>query len=162
MRNIISLATLTLVGCVGAPQSQNAATATSNTHMAHAKPAAMPADPESHGFAALEAMTFDCPKAGLNAAAREAAKVPSQGSYQFSYFRIVNDAHHSAYEVTFKSNVAGEPELRYCVSMYCQQGWDPRTTQIDVRLMSDEGARGAQRHGACGASAAGSGKKPLP
>ena len=60
----------------------------------------------------LDAMTFDCPKAGLNAAAREAAKVPSQGTYQFSYFRIVNDAHHATYEVHFRSNYVGEPELQ--------------------------------------------------
>lgn len=86
-------------------------------------------------------MTFDCPKAGLNAAAREAAKVPSQGTYQFSYFRIINDAHHASYEVHFKSNYIGEPKLRYCVLMYCQQGWNPHTTRIDVRLMDDEGPR---------------------
>ena len=85
-------------------------------------------------------MTFDCPKAGLNAAAREAAKVPSQGTYQFSYFRIINDAHHASYEVHFKSNYIGEPELRYCVSMYCQQGWDPRTSKTEVTLMSNERA----------------------
>ena len=60
-------------------------------------------------------MTFGCPKAGLNAAAREAAKVPSQGTYQFSYFKIINDSHHAAYEVHFKSNYAGEPDLKYCV-----------------------------------------------
>ena len=53
-------------------------------------------------------MTFGCPKAGLNAAAREAAKVPSQGTYQFSYFKIINDSHHAAYEVHFKSNYQGE------------------------------------------------------
>ena len=53
-------------------------------------------------------MTFSCPKAGLNAAAREAAKVPSQGTYQFAYFRIINDSHHASYEVHFKSNYQGE------------------------------------------------------
>ena len=110
-----------------------------------AKPAAIETLPHLRvsGLDDLDAMTFDCPKAGLNAAAREAAKVPSQGTYQFSYFRIINDAHHASYEVHFKSNYVGEPELRYCVSMYCQQGWDPNTTRIDVRLMSDERPRAA-------------------
>ena len=80
----------------------------------------------STGLSDLAAVTFSCPQAGLNAAAREAAVVPSQGTYQFSYFRIVNDAHHAAFEVHFKSNYVGEPELKYCVSLYCQQGWDPQ------------------------------------
>ncbi len=107
-------------------------------------------------------MTFDCPKAGLNAAAREAAKVPSQGTYQFSYFRIINDAHHASYEVHFKSNYIGEPELRYCVSMYCQQGWDPRTSKTEVTLMSDE-RRGAAGHEVvCGAHAGADQKKRQP
>lgn len=162
MRNIIGLTLAALAGCVNPPQTQKDASATANAHLAHAKPAAMPADLDSHGFAALEAMTFDCPKAALNAAAREAGKVPSQGTYQFSYFNIVNDAHHSTYEVHFRSNHLGEALLRYCVSLYCQQGWDPRTTQIDVRLMSDEGGRSdAQRQKACGVPAAPR-KKPPP
>ena len=88
--------------------------------------------PSSYGLSDLDAMTFSCPKAGLNAAAREAAKVPSQGTYQFAYFKIINDAHHAAYEVHFKSNYVGEPDLKYCVAMYCQQGWDPNTTEISV------------------------------
>ena len=96
-------------------------------------------------------MTFDCPRAGLNAAAREAAKIPSQGTYQFSYFKIINDAHQAFYEVHFKSNYVGEPELRYCVAMYCQQGWNPNTTMTDVRLMSDErSGAAAGREAACG------------
>ena len=41
--------------------------------------------------------------------------MPSQGTYQFSYFKIINDAHHAAYEVHFKSNYEGEAELKYCV-----------------------------------------------
>jgi hypothetical protein len=90
------------------------------------------------GLRDLDAMTFSCPKAGLNAAAREAAKVPSQGTYQFSYFRIVSDTHHASYEVRFKSNYEGEPELKYCVAIYCQQGWDPKTTKVEVRLMGNE------------------------
>jgi hypothetical protein len=82
-------------------------------------------------------MTFGCPKAALNAAAREAAKVRSQGTYQFSYFKIISDSHHSAFEVHFKSNYTGEKDLKYCVAMYCQQGWDPRTTKTSVTLMND-------------------------
>jgi hypothetical protein len=145
MRNFIALTAAVVTGCANAPSMQRQARATSNAPVAHAKRADTPADPAAHGLAALEAMTFDCPKAALNAAAREAAGAPSQGAYQFSYFRLVNDAHHGAYEVRFKSNHAEEPELRYCVSLYCQQGWDPQTTQIDVRAM------GAERHDVCGA-----------
>lgn len=93
---------------------------------------------QSAGLSDLAAMTFSCPQAGLNAAAREAAMVPSQGTYQFSYFRIVNDAHHASFEVHFKSNYVGEPELKYCVALYCQQGWDPRTAKTTVTLMMDQ------------------------
>lgn len=39
--------------------------------------------PATSGLSDLGAMTFGCPAAALNAAAREASKVPSQGSYQF-------------------------------------------------------------------------------
>jgi hypothetical protein len=119
-------------------------------------PLGQPADagppPEGGGLGDLGAMTFGCPKAGLNAAAREAAKVPSQGTYQFSYFKIINDSHHSAYEVHFKSNYEGEAELKYCVSMYCQQGWDPKATKTSVILMGKERQRaGATSHvTACG------------
>jgi hypothetical protein len=90
------------------------------------------------GLSDLNAMTFGCPKAALNAAAREAAKAPSQGTYQFAYFSIISDSHHAAYEVHFKSNYAGERDLKYAVSLYCQQGWDPRTTKTTVTLMSDK------------------------
>jgi len=86
----------------------------------------------------LNAVTFSCAKAGLNAAAREVAKAPSQGTYQFSFFRIVSDTHHSTYEVHFKSNYEGEKELKYCVAIYCQQGWDPNNTQPVVTLMPEE------------------------
>ena len=87
------------------------------------------------GLSDLEAITFGCPKAALNAAARRAAKVPSQGTYQFSYFNIASDTHHAMYEVGFKSNYEGEAELRYCVEIYCQQGWDPKTAKTAIRLM---------------------------
>ncbi len=84
-------------------------------------------------------MTFGCPKAALNAAAREATKVRSQGTYQFSYFKILNDSHHATYEVHFTSNFTGEKALNYCVAIYCQQGWDPRTTKTTVTLMARPG-----------------------
>ena len=93
--------------------------------------------PASDSLSDLNAVTFSCPKAGLNAAAREAAKVPSQGTYQFAYFRIINDSHHASYEIHFKSNYEGEADLRYCVAVYCQQGWDPKT-KTSVTLISNE------------------------
>ena len=112
--------------------------------------------PASDGLSDLDAMTFGCPKAALNAAAREAAKVPSQGTYQFAYFRIVNDSHHASYEVHFKSNYAGETDLKYCVAIYCQQGWDPKTTKASVKLIGHERQpAGVAAHGAdCGATQA--------
>jgi hypothetical protein len=107
------------------------------------------------GLGELEAMTFSCPKAGLNAAAREAAKVPSQGTYQFAYFKIINDSHHASYEVHFKSNYEGEADLKYCVALYCQQGWDPKTAKTSVTLMGKEPRpAGAMAHDAdCGSRA---------
>ena len=127
-----------------------------------APPATVPAAPQPAAAAAettgsgddlkdLDEMTFRCPKAGLNAAAREAEKVPSQGTYQFSYFKILNDSHHASYEVHFKSNYAGEPDLKYCVLVYCQQGWDPKTTKSSVTKMANEPARGkaAMQHASC-------------
>jgi len=100
----------------------------------HAPPAT-DAAAASSGLSDLEAITFGCPKAALNAAARRAAKVPSQGTYQFSYFNIVSDTHHAIYEVRFKSNYEGEAELKYCVEIYCQQGWDPKTAKTSIRLL---------------------------
>jgi hypothetical protein len=101
------------------------------------------------GLEELNAMTFDCPRAALNAAAREAAKVPSHGTYQFAYFRIVNASHHASYEVRFTSNYAGERDLDYCVAIYCQQGWDPRTTKTSVTLLEPAArtGRAAAAHG---------------
>ena len=103
----------------------------------------------------LDLLTFSCPRAGLNAAAREAAKVRSQGTYQFAFFNIVNDSHHATYEVHFKSNYPGEADLKYCVSVYCQQGWDPKT-KMSVTLMKNARPRaGAAAHAAsCGHSPA--------
>ena len=102
------------------------------------------------GLSDLDTMTFGCPKAALNAAAREAATVPSKGTYQFSFFRIVSDAHHAAYEVHFKSNYEGEADLKYCVAVYCQQGWDPKTTKTTVSSMDAKRPpkTGAAAHGA--------------
>ena len=96
----------------------------------------------------LDEITFRCPKAGLNAAAREAAKAPSQGTYQFSYFKILNESHHASYEVHFKSNYAGEPDLKYCVLVYCQQGWDPKTTKALVTKMAERAGARQGRHAA--------------
>ena len=119
--------------------------------------------PAIDGLSDLDAMTFSCAKASLNAAAGQAAKVPSLGTYQFSYFKIISDSHHSAYEVHFKSNYKGEADLKYCVTIYCQQGWDPKTTQISVRVMTNERqsngsdgpwSRMRQQAGACEASIA--------
>jgi hypothetical protein len=100
------------------------------------------------GLSDLESLTFGCPKAALNAAARRARQVPSQGTYQFSYFNIVSNTHHAAFEVHFKSNYADEPELKYCVEMYCQQGWDPKTAKTAITLLSN-----ALRPGGAGAHA---------
>lgn len=81
-----------------------------------------------NGLSDLNEMTFDCPKAGLNAAARKAAQAPTQGSYQFSYFKIVTDADKSVYEVSFKSNYLSEPDLNYSVTLKCQTGFDPNAS----------------------------------
>ena len=118
---------------VAAPQAQSAPTA------------AVP-----DGLSDLSAVTFSCPRAGLNAAARQAAKAPSQGTYQFSYFSIISAGHHAAYEVHFKSNYEGEPDLRYCVEMYCQQGWDPNATQMTITMMSTQRAGVKTHDAACG------------
>ena len=161
---------LQATGAQGGPAPRGAASTRSRTRrlvvgaatalvaastVSHAQPAgaptapapqeqAAPSDtaPTGQGLGDLDAMTLGCSKASLNAAAREAAKVPSEGTYQFSYFRIVNDSHHAAYEVHFKSNHEGEADLKYCVAIYCQQGWDPKTTQISVSRMGAERQRG--------------------
>src|SRR5262245_32577767 len=112
MKNIV-IAGLAVVGILSgsAPDAQTAKSAT---------PAAAESAPADNGLNDLAGMTFGCPKAALNAAAREAAQVRSQGTYQFSFFKIISDSHHAAYEVHFKSNYTGEKELKYCVAMYCQ------------------------------------------
>jgi hypothetical protein len=105
------------------------------------------------GLGDLDAMTFACTRAGLNAAAREAAKAPAQGRYQFSYFRIVDSSHQAMYEVHFKSNYLGEPDLKYCVALYCQQGIDPRTAKTSVTLIDDKSMPRAPRAAATGHAA---------
>ena len=160
MKNIIVLTTILLTACSTTSSTQTASPTQSVTPtqtMASAQTIATEQErpapaagiaPARDGLSDLGTMTFGCPKAGLNAAAREAAKAPSQGTYQFSYFKIISDSHHASYVVHFKSNYHGEPDLKYCVSIYCQQGWDPKTTKTTVSLIGD-GPRST------GASAAG-------
>ena len=122
------------------PVAPAQAQAAAPTQAAPAREQAVPVagvTPPIASLSDLEAMTFGCPKAGLNAAAREAAKAPAQGRYQFSYFKVISDSHHSLYEVHFKSNDHEDPDLKYCVAVYCQQGWDPRTTKTSVSSMSE-------------------------
>jgi hypothetical protein len=138
MKHIIVITAVALAACSTVSHAQRAPAATQTVPVPQEPSSVAPTAPASDGLSDLDAMTFRCPKAGLNAAAREAAKVRSQGTYQFAYFRIVNDSHHASYEVHFKSNYAGEPDLKYCVAVYCQQGWDPKTAKTSVTVMSDE------------------------
>ena len=146
MKNILTAGAIALVVCLAVASTRMTA-----APQAQAQAQAAPDAPVPEGLSDLNALTFSCPRAGLNAAARQAAKVPSQGTYQFAYFKIISGTHHAAYEVHFKSNYTGETDLRYCVEMYCQQGWDPKTTETAVTLMSAQRA-GVNAHGAaCGA-----------
>jgi hypothetical protein len=167
MKNSIAAIAVALICWSAGPRAQNApavaltqpAAAQGLPALAQAETSAPPASgpeqpPADNGLNDLASMTFGCPKAALNAAAREAAKVRSKGTYQFTYFRILSDSHHSSYEVRFKSNYAGEKELKYCVALYCQQGWDPKTTNASVTLMGNARQRAATSHGAhCAAPA---------
>ena len=152
MKHILAITAVALASFQSAGHGQ-APAAPPATNPSAQQPAAPPAETTASGddLKDLDGMTFGCPKAGLNAAAREAAKAPSQGTYQFSYFKILNDSHHASYEVHFKSNYAGEPDLKYCVLVYCQQGWDPKTTKASVTKMASEPARGkaAMQHATC-------------
>ena len=150
----VVLTAVALAACRGVSYAQTATAAAQTVPTPREQSAPVTGTvPASDDLSDLDAMTFSCPKAGLNAAAREAAKVRSQGTYQFAYFRIDNDSHHASYEVHFKSNYQGEPDLKYCVAVYCQQGWDPRTTTTTVTLMGNERQPAGQAaHGAdCGA-----------
>jgi hypothetical protein len=149
MKTILAITAVALTSFQGAGQGQ----APPPTAPAAQQPAAPAAETTGSGadLKDLDEMTFGCPKAGLNAAAREAAKVPAQGTYQFSYFKILNDSHHASYEVHFKSNYAGEADLKYCVLVYCQQGWDPKTTKTSVTKLAGTPAKGkaAMAHASC-------------
>ena len=153
MKDIMAIAVLALVAwtTVSHAQTVDAAAQTVPVPQQQSAPPEGTA-PAGDGLSDLDAVTFSCVRAGLNAAARQAAKAQSQGTYQFSYFKIIKDTHHSFYEVHFKSNYSGEPDLKYCVAIYCQQGWDPMTTQISVRPMSNERQRAqvAAHGGDCG------------
>jgi hypothetical protein len=106
------------------------------------QPAAVTAAaPVGSGLSDLEALTRSCSMAALNAAARRAANVPTQGKYQFSYFNLVSDSHHAQYEVHFTSNYEGESVVKYCVEIYCQQGWDPKTAKATITVMSNRPQR---------------------
>lgn len=140
LKEVVRTAVLALVAWSTASHAQTGDAAV-QTAPAPQRQSAPPENtaPAGDGLTDLNAKTFSCVRAGLNAAAREAAKAPSEGSYQFSYFKIIKDTHHSFYEVHFKSNYSGEPVLKYCVTIYCQQGWDPNIMQMSVRPMSNEG-----------------------
>ena len=165
MKNILAGMAVALIGCRTASQTRTASVVPQTTPPAapvaetSAPPVAgTPAAPvvespaADNGLNDLAAMTFGCPKAALNAAAAAAAKVPSQGTYQFAYFGIVSDSHHALYEVHFKSNYQSEALLRYCVAIYCQQGWDPKTTKALVTLIDDtnHAARAKASESHCG------------
>src|SRR5688572_7853771 len=138
MKHIIAAIAVALLVWTTVPRAQDAPAATQPASAPAEEPAsAARAQADNAALKDLSAMTLSCPKAALNAAAREAAKVRSQGAYQFAFFRIVSDSHHASYEVHFKSNYAGEKMLKYCVAIYCQQGWDPATTKTSIELMGD-------------------------
>jgi hypothetical protein len=139
---VVRASALTVVACTTMSHAQtgDATAQTAPTPQQQSAPLEGNAAPAAD-LSDLNAVTFSCVRAGLNAAGREAAKAKSQGTYQFSYFKIIKDTHHSFYEVHFKSNYSGEPDLKYCVAIYCQQGWDPKTTQISVSPIDNERQR---------------------
>ena len=139
MKNTLVVMTVAIVA------SLSAVGARQNQATQQAQPAAVPpAVPAATGLSDLEALTRSCSMAALNAAARRDADAPSQGKYQFSYFNLVSDSHHGQYEVHFTSNYEGEPVLKYCVEIYCQQGWDPRNAKATITEMSKAPQRGAK------------------
>ena len=143
MRKLAIAAALALtVGGVALAQNAAAPAGTTPEQAATDPDPAVPA-----GLRDLEKTTFACPKAALNAAAREVAKYKSEGTYQFSYFNIVSASHHAAYEVHFTSNYLAEPVLKFCVAIYCQQGFDPATTKTSVALMGTKAAAHAASAG---------------
>ena len=158
MKNITAGIAIALLVWSTVPRAQNAPPATQPAPPSQQQSTPVTQTPPAdNGLNDLSAMTFGCPKAALNAAAREAAKVRSQGAYQFAFFRIISDSHHASYEVHFRSNYQGEKDLKYCVAIYCQQGWDPGTTKTSVTLIGDpHQPEGAEAHGAACAD------KPVP
>jgi hypothetical protein len=127
----LALGTALAIALAAAAFAQNAAAPAAS----QPKQLALGSDPTAPaGLNDLEKTTFACPKAALNAAAREVARYPSEGTYQFSYFNIVSASHHAAYEVHFTSNYTAEPVLKFCVAIYCQQGFDPSTTTSVARI----------------------------
>jgi hypothetical protein len=134
MRNRLTIMSVT----VAVAASLSGVAAVQNLATPQEQPAAVPpAAPVSSGLSDLEALTRSCSTAALNAAARRAATVPTQGKYQFSYFNLISDSHHAQYEVHFTSNYEGESLLKYCVEIYCQQGWDPKTAKATITVMSN-------------------------
>ena len=147
MKNTLTIMTVAVAASLGGVAAMQ------NPAAPQEQPAAAPATaPVSRGLSDLEALTRSCSMAALNAAARRAAEAPSQGKYQFSYFNLVSDSHHAQYEVQFISNYEGEPALKYCVEIYCQQGWDPKTAKATITEVSSVPQRkGAPPHPAgCG------------
>ena len=146
-RNVIGPIALALVSSATISHAQTEGVP-AQTAQAVQQPSA-PSDgtaPAGDGLRYLNALTFGCVRAGLNAAAREAAKAPSDGAYQFSFFKIIRDGHHSFYEVHFKSNYPGETDLKYCVAIYCQQGWDPKTAQATVTQINEASRARKEAH----------------
>jgi hypothetical protein len=135
-RTTLIAATTVLWSSIGGAQTPASPPQTGRT--------AAEASPAADGLKELDAMTFACPRAALDAAAREAAKVHAQGTYQFAFFRIFNESHHAQYEIHFQSNYEGEPDLKYCVEVYCQQGWDPARSPA-VTLLDLTGKSSAAR-----------------
>ena len=145
MRKRMAMAAVVMAASLGVAAAQNVPTT-----QGQAAPAGGAATVS--GLSDLESLTRGCPKAALNAAARRAANVPSQGKYQFSYFNIISDSHHALYEVHFTSNYEGESVLKYCVEIYCQQGWDPNEVKASITVMSHAPQRAAadSHAGSCG------------
>ena len=138
MKKTLVIMTVAVAASLGGVAAvQNAATP-------QQQPAPVPAAaPVGSGLSDLEALTRSCTIAALNAAARRAAKAPTHGKYQFSYFNLVSDSHHAQYEVHFTSNYEGESDLKYCVEIYCQQGWDPKTANTSLTMMPSTPRRAA-------------------
>ena len=152
MRNALAMTTVAVAA------SLSIAAAVQNAGTAQEQPAAVPAAaPAISGLSDLEAVTRSCSMAALNAAARRAAAAPSEGKYQFSYFNLISDSHHAQYEVHFASNYEGEPVLKYCVEIYCQQGWDPKNVKATITSLGD-----APRRAAAGSHRPGCGQMHTP